>query len=167
MYISYIMFDISTIFNIPCFNLNTTCCVYYVYFEWCCSCNPALQFCNCLVDTKHYSFGKRLNLYICNNQVIHTILYHALYHCIMIQWGDISMHSRCVSLHLYLLYTYKFFEGCCFWGFCIQLSIHWNFYPWNFVGKSLVCISWRAGYTQGQWKAVQLLWFWLDQCFSR
>ena len=42
----------------PCFDLSASYYVYYIY-DCCCSCMPAPQFCDCLVDIKHYGFGKR------------------------------------------------------------------------------------------------------------
>ena len=52
-------------------------------YDWCCRCMPALQFCNYLVGIKHNGFGKKA-LFICKNELIHTILYCAIHCCIMI-----------------------------------------------------------------------------------
>ena len=66
----------------------------------CCSCMPALQFCNCLVGIKHYDFGKKA-LSICKNQLLYTIPYCAIYRCIVIQkrWY-IDTHKMCIVASL-------------------------------------------------------------------
>ena len=45
---------------------------------------PVLQLCNYLVLIESCNLGKKV-LFICKNQLIHTLLYCTIYRCIVIQ----------------------------------------------------------------------------------